>query len=125
MHADKILSRAYLQGLPEETRQKRINQSVREILQRLIPSVEQAAIAGKTSLLYEPKNYPLNHQSPPIPHDVLVEAFKLKFPDCTVTYFEDWILQELPEALRCLQRAGRVSAEQTKVLKTGILIDWS
>ena len=114
------MSRAYLQALPEETRQEKIRMEIHHHYVPLIRIVQEAAIAGKTSYLYDPnKKNPYSLQAPPIPIADLVEGFKLKFPGCTITYTEDWVLQEQSPHNR------QQIAEKTKVLKTGILIDWS
>jgi hypothetical protein len=128
MSSTFLMSRAYLQGLPEETRQKQINMVIDHHYNQLRQIVPQTAIAGKTSYLYELKPLPSAHPSAPPPPTIssedLVEAFKLKFPDCTITYFEDWVLQD-DKRNHHIKYPDNWVAEKIKVLKTGILIDWS
>ena len=49
------------------------------------------------------------HQSNPEPSDEVLAGLREKFPDCLVSFQEDWI--ETPHGM--------------KQLKKGILIDWS
>ena len=116
MSSTFVMSRAYLQGLPEKARQQKVNEEINRHYMQVINTVQEAALMGKTSYLYEPKNNPAPAflSTPSIPTEDLVKAFKVKFPDCKITYTEDWVLQEQWPLL-----------EKTKVLKTGILIDWS
>jgi hypothetical protein len=118
MNYPHVMSRTYLRDCPEEMRQRGIKIEIDRHYQQLLRIVPEAAIAGKTSYLYEPKAH-LGSTVQPISTEDLVEAFKLKFPGCTITYFEDWVLQEQSP------HHWQQTAEKTKVLKTGILIDWS
>jgi hypothetical protein len=114
------MSRAYLQALPEETRQEKIRMEINHHYVPLIRIVQEAAIAGKTSYLYNPNKNPYSRQAPPIPIADLVEGFKLKFPGCTITCADIWVLEEQSPHNR------QQTAEKFQVLTTGgIRIDWS
>ena len=102
-------SRSFLQGLPEQRKQQHIDLLIREFIHDL----QNAAAEGKTSYMYSPRDLKeigirlLN--KPPITNDELVSAFKKKFPDCDVSYQETWVNVSLNK----------------KILKKGIIIDWS
>jgi len=109
-------SRSFLQGLPEEEKQRRIDMIVNGFFQNL----RNAAIAGKTQYIYTPDCRNMSGpivlakrtQTPPEPiitNEDLIAAFQRKFPDCDVSYQETWV---------------EVDATN-KVLKKGIVIDWS
>ena len=105
-----ILSRAYLQGIPEMRRQEYID----KILQLCINNVLREAELGKTNYIYEPPNHnnPRVKQVPPPPTvttEELVLGLQKKFPDCFVAYQEVW----------------EVVTTNQKILKKGIVIDWS
>ena len=62
--------------------------------------------------MYDPNNRRPSCQNPPPPVitiDDLVSGFKKKFPDCDVSYQETWV---------------EVNSSN-RVLKKGIIIDWS
>jgi hypothetical protein len=114
-----IFSRSFLQGIPEQRKQHQID----SIIQGFINKLQNAAAEGKTYYLYDQNNikpethqlqtkmYQL-HQNPPLPTittDDLVSAFKIKFPDCDISYQETWV------------EVNSIN----KVLKKGIIIDWS
>ena len=103
------LSRAQLHDLPA----KRRRQAIVNYCDQLYGPVYQAASEGKTSYLhtlntretgirYSPTQYI------PTPEDIL-EGLKLKFPDCAISLFDDWV--DVRPGVR--ERRG------------GILIDWS
>ena len=117
-----IYNRSFLQSLPEMYKQDRADQIVESVIQ----SILSTARSEKTSYLYttyvEPpehikadvyamKQHLLQQQQPqpPVSYDYILQAFKNKFPECDVTYQESWI---------------DIDAS-TRVLKKGILIDWS
>jgi hypothetical protein len=117
-----IYNRSLLQSLPEMYKQDRADQIVENVIQ----SILSTARSGKTSYLYttyvEPPQHikaksglPLHYQlfgqqpEPPVSYDYIIQAFKKKFPECDVTYQETWI---------------DIDAT-TRILKKGILIDWS
>ena len=108
--SSQIFSRSFLQGIPEQRKQQEIDR----IIQGFIHNLLNAAAEGKTSYMYDP-NDPNNrrplglHQLPVITNDDLVSAFQKKFPECEVSYQETW-----------------VDINSTnRVLKKGIMIDWS
>lgn len=111
----------YLQSLPELAKQSQAN----SIVENNIQAILSTATSGKTSYLYttfvEPQEnlsessrnlmnlLNLEANVPPVPYEYIVLAFKKKFLGCEVTYKEEWI---------------DIDAK-TRVLKKGILIDWS
>jgi len=125
MNYPHVMSRTYLRDCPEEMRQRGIKIEIDQHYQQLLRVVPEAAIAGKTSYLYDLKPHFHFHSTvQPIPTEDLVEAFKLKFPGCAVSYFEDWVLQD-DKRNHHIKYPDNWVAEKTKVLKTCILIDWS
>jgi hypothetical protein len=113
---DTVLSRSYLLGLPDRRKRQEIN----AIFDTFLYSLERAASNGETSYFFNMTNmkqiapmtspYPFDSKkSHTIPIDEIVFEFKIKFPDCYVKYIEKWV----------------ESTANTRVLKRGILIDWS
>jgi hypothetical protein len=121
--SSQTYSRSFLQAqaTPEAHKQSYIEYS---IIGNFINYLHAAAKEGKTRYIYT--HSPAPHQisyarkmvkegtpSPPPPptitNDDLVAAFKLNFPDCDVSYEETWV---------------EVDATN-RVLKKGIVIDWS
>ena len=106
----QTFSRAYLKGIPEQRKQAAIAAIIKSISQSVINS----ATMEKTSYVYygeptqklrvmgEPK-------APEISIDDLVNAMRIVFPDCDVDYKE--IAQDM--------------GNNTQIVKTGIVIDWS
>jgi hypothetical protein len=107
---NEIFSRAYLRDLPEQYKQQHLN----AIIQSFIGELKSEAQLGKTSYTYIPKSTnQYNVGSPPTPaftNADLVAAFKLRFPDCNVSYQENWVT---------------VSPWSNKIFQAGIIIDWS
>jgi hypothetical protein len=114
--SSQTFSRSFLQAAPEREKQRHIEM----IIQGFLHNLQATAITGKTQYVYthNPAPHPIHSvkygsplpPSPPtITHEDLVEAFKLKFPDCHVSYEETW-LEVNPT---------------NRVLKKGIVIDWS
>jgi hypothetical protein len=121
--SSKVFSRSFLQSLPEVHKQQQADQIVEIAIHSILP----IARSGKTSYLYttyvEPpqhikgdvyamKQHLLQQQQqpqPPVSYDYILQSFKNKFPECDVTYQESWIDID----------------STTRVLKKGILIDWS
>lgn len=100
------LSRSYLQGIPEQRKQERIDYIIRGFMNEL----HNAAAAGKTSYMYSLNAVGQCNPPPPvITNDDLVSAFQKKFPDCDVSYQETWVDVN----------------PHNRVLKKGIVIDWS
>lgn len=105
--SSETFSRSYLQGLPEQQKRQHIETFVQEV----IGAVQSEATLGKTSYMYDPAPQRgfSNHIHLPITNDDLVVAIQRKFPDCSVSYQEIWV----------------DAKANTKVLKKGIVIDWS
>jgi hypothetical protein len=135
-----VLTREYLQGLPEANRLKKIKEeedrkakTVTAIVEYFRGSVLDAASKEKTSYLVEgskieelrninPNQCLSNNNTDWFRHQLrqtiftnkftdedVVAAFQAIFPDCKVTYEEQWV------------ETGR----DTRVRKAGIVIDWS
>jgi hypothetical protein len=108
MQFSNTLSRAQLQDLPA----KRRRDAIIAFCDQLHWAVNEAATLGKTSYLHTPNNRGTSgcHPPPyiPTPEDIM-EGLKLKFPDCTITLFDDWVDV----------RSG------VRERRTGYLIDWS
>ena len=105
----QTFTRAFLQGLPEQRKREEADRRI----QVHVDGIKQFAAQGKTSYMFEPDNNrhnPVQHHSIPVlTNDDFVAAFQRKFPDCTVTYQEAWV---------------DVDATN-RILKRGIVIDWS
>lgn len=111
----ETFSRSFLQGIPEQCKQNRID----GIMYDFITELKNTAAMGKTSYMYNLDNCrilnkPLfpggaNQTSPVITIDDLVSAFQRKFPDCDVSYKETWVDVD----------------SKTMSLKKGIVVDWS
>ena len=111
-----VYSRAYLQGLPEERKQKWIEANV---LQPIITAVNFSAGNGETSYIYKLSHMHSLHyglsKGKLAPHptvDELIIAICRKFPDCAVTYEETWIDVDNHN-------------QPTKILSKRIVIDWA
>ena len=104
-----MYTRAFLQGLPEQRKREEADRLINDHVER----VKQLAAQGKTSYMFEPDNKahkPPQHPSfPVVTNEHFIAAFQRKFPDCTVSYQEAWV---------------DVDATN-RILKRGILIDWS
>ena len=105
----QTFSRAFLQGLAEQRKRERADQ----LIHQHVESVKELAAQGKTSYIFEPDNNRHNprqhHSYPVLTNDDFVAAFQRKFPDCTVSYQEAWVDIDVTN----------------RVLKRGIMIDWS
>jgi hypothetical protein len=102
----QTFSRSFLQAAPEREKQRIIEQRrhyTDSIVNGFVNDLQKIAIEGKTRYVYT--------QNPPqtFTHEDLVAAFQRKFPDCDVSYEETWV---------------DVTATN-RVLKKGIVIDWS
>ena len=106
----QTFNRAFLQAAPERTKHAFIENN---IIGNFIHDLHRAANAGKTHYVYTYNPYAgqaLSNPPPPtITTDDLIAAFQRKFPDCDVSYQETWV---------------DVTATN-RVLKKGIVIDWS
>jgi len=103
--SSNTISRASLQGMPGRRKQGHIN----NIVDNIVSQVTSEANTGKTSYMYDPNQNIYGHKSIQITTDELVSALKIKFPDCDVSYEETWV--EISPG--------------NKVLKKGIVINWS
>jgi hypothetical protein len=102
----QIFSHEFLQAAPEREKQRILEERRRyseEIVNVFIQDLQKLAIQGKTRFVYT--------QNPPAPltyHELMV-SFQRNFPESNVSYEETWV---------------DVSATN-RVLKKGIVIDWS
>ena len=114
--SSKTISRASLKGLPEQQKMGQID----AIVNNTTGSIQSIAMSGKTSYMYElginkvaqeevDTTFNQPYRMTPITNDELIAGFKRKFPDCDISYQEAWIEVK----------------PNNKVLKKGILIDWS
>jgi hypothetical protein len=112
----QTFSRVKLQGRQEEMRKAAEEQrlwQIRQHVEQYVNQTERAvldeAAAGKTFYLHEVR----------LPHDCtnddILQGFRQKFLLCTVTLAEEWVDIGVPP--------GRT--QPTRVLKSGIKIDWS
>jgi hypothetical protein len=107
----QLYSRDYLQSMPEQRKQQEINGIVGQFQGELL----NAAASGKTSYMYvrQIENRPQiswpSHSPPPLTDAELVAGFFTRFPGCKIYYEESWV----------------ESGPTTRVLKKGIVIDWS
>jgi hypothetical protein len=106
----QTFSRSFLQSIPEQRKKQHIDRFILSFITQL----ENTAAVGKTSFLINPDSITNSSisQHPPAPvitNDDLISALQLKFPDCGISYQEIWI----------------DTHPNTRILKKGILIDWS
>ena len=92
MQFTQTYSRAKLQGIPAERRLQAIANHVEWMQQQVIDS----AAIGKSSYLhtYPPKGATARCCTPGhyVPtRDDIIEGLKIKFPDCDISYVEEWI----------------------------------
>ncbi len=113
----QTFNRAALQGRAEEmrkaaeaTRQFQLRQTVKQIVDQIERAVLDAAATDKTFYIHELRNMPGNCTI-----DDILRGFQEKFPECTVTFTEEWV--DVPN-----RHQGH---PPTRVLKSGIKIDWS
>jgi hypothetical protein len=115
-----MITRAFLQGLPEQRKresEQRKMQSADATIAPHVTYIQDSAALGKTSYMFEPDNPRHNNpnsqglvlQPNYLTADDFVAAFQRKFPDCTVSYQESWVDVNVTN----------------RVLKRGIVIDWS
>jgi hypothetical protein len=95
--------------MPEQRKQQQINGIVGQFQGELL----NAAASGKTSYMYvRPTNSGAVNCWPPPPiltDAELVAGFFTRFPGCKIYYEESWV----------------ESGPTTRILKKGIVIDWS
>lgn len=109
----QVFDREYLQNLAGLRKREQLN----EIMKYYEEFVRKEAIDGKTSYLASIQHVPRKNVAryageqplPPATTEELVEAFKKKYPGCGVSYKEEWV----------------DSDSSTRVLKKGVVIDWS
>jgi hypothetical protein len=111
-------NRTALQGRAEEMRKAAEALKLSLIRQRVEGYVNQneravldAAAKGESSYLHEVRTLPHD-----CTNDDLMRGFQEKFPDCTVTLAEEWVNH--------IGR-GNLRGVQTRILTSGIKIDWS
>jgi predicted adenine nucleotide alpha hydrolase (AANH) superfamily ATPase len=117
-------SREYLRGIPGKLKQKRKQDLIRVMVGSVGNPVTVAATKEKTSYMIDEQVY-AKYQVPPHPQEFqhletylrdvvltkeeILYALQEKFPGCVVSFQETWVDAE----------------DNTRVLKKGILIDWS
>lgn len=106
----KLYTREELQNLPKELRKGYLNQVVNRYVQEII----NAASNGKTStvieMLIDGKNCGRIQTWEKTPtYEEMEEILKERFPGCRIAYEEVWVEKDI----------------NTRVLKKGIVIDWS
>jgi hypothetical protein len=102
----QVYSRDYLQNIPQQRKQQRIDGIVSNFSKSLI----DAAAEGKTSYMYVLyTNDTLVMSWPPLTDAELIAGFFTRFPGCKIYPEEEWV----------------ESGPTTRVLKKGIVIDWS
>jgi len=129
--SSQIYSRQYLQGLPAAHRRQMLDNDVFRLFQQILQPLQAAALRGETRYLHDmtqwmeqqinshsritPKEARFNQQMQAYqqtlvaPSDELLAGLKEKFPDCDVSFQEDWV----------------ETRQGVRELKKGILIDWS
>ena len=104
-----MFSREYLQSVPEQRKQEQIDGIVSQFSNYLI----NAAAQGKTSYMYvRPTNSGSAGCWPPPPSLTdaeLIAGFFTRFPGCKIYNEEEWV----------------ENGPTTRILKKGIVIDWS
>ena len=104
--AQQNYSREYLQNLVTQHKTAHIDY----LINAFVPDLRADAARGKTTYVYEFSR--LNSTYPAqavITIDDLIERFHVRFPNCQISYQEKW--SDTTSSLR--------------ILKRGILIDWS
>jgi hypothetical protein len=126
MSAVKEYSRAYLQYLPEERKQAHIKHIIHHILNTVLSN----AAAGITSYFYDMSSPPKTIQTPTpiITNEEYLAGFKTTFPDCDVSYAEEWVEVPANQNTYTKHHVKQMVGTPTstiKVLQKGITIDWS
>lgn len=102
----QVYSRDYLKNIPQERKKQKIDR----IVAGIINDIHNAAAAGGTSYRYvrstEVKSYP---PDPVLTDAEIVAGFFECFPGCKIYYEDNWV----------------ESGKDIKILKKGIVIDWS
>ena len=118
---EKVYSRSYLQGMPEERKKQLIDKMIQEFIHELIALSARGETSYRFPIVYQT---PLLHQTGMKPQiintshgnipanisiDELVARFQSKFPECQISYDESWIDQSATR----------------RYLSKAIIIDWS
>ena len=112
-HLGQVFDRAYLQSLAGIRKREQLQ----HVLHYYEEAIKTAAMDGKTSYLAANIQYIPYHTTyrkgpqplaPPTTEEI-IEAFQNKYPGCCVSYKEEWVDTD----------------SNTRVLKKGIMIDWS
>ena len=113
-HLGQVFDRTYLQSLAGIRKREQLQQ----VLRHYEEAIKTAAMDGKNSYLASNIQYIPYHTHcrdrqqqalPPPTTEEIIEAFQNKYPGCDVTYKEEWVDTD----------------SNTRVLKKGIMIDWS
>lgn len=108
-HNSIVYTRDYLQSAPEREKQYRIDYIVNTFRDEL----HKAAKQGKTSYMYVMPNKTIGvncwPHEPEITDAELIAGLFARFPGCNIFYEEKWVDTD----------------NSTRVLKKGIVIDWS
>ena len=91
-----MYSRLYLQNIPKQ---------IDVLVSLFIRELKAKAALGETSYLCESMLY----EQFDLSTEILIPAFKLRFPDCKIVYQETWSVTE----------------SRDNLCKIGVLIDWS
>ena len=107
------ISRLFLKMAPEREKQKQLD----GIVERIVSEVQRSAIRGETSYMFsgDMRIHTGGNQTA-FTNDEVVYALQQNFPDCNVSYEENWVDAK--------DKRGNVIPTH-KVLEKGIIIDWS
>lgn len=112
MEFKQTFNREFLRTAYERALEQQRIQAITQVVERTSGHVLQAANIGKTQYTIEMNDRTAIQTSNYIPStEELVDAFRLKFPDCRVEYGETW------------EASPKNPNQMNK--KSGIVIDWS
>lgn len=112
MEFKQTFNREFLRTAYERTLEQQRIQAITRCVEQVCGQVLQSANIGKTQHTIEMNDRSAVQISPYIPStQELIDAFRLKFPDCRVEYGETW------------EPSPRNPNQMNK--KSGIIIDWS
>lgn len=112
MEFTQTFNREFLRTAYERALEQQRIQTITRWVEQASPLVLQSATLGKTQYTVEVRDTRGLQTSNYIPTpEELVEAFRLKFPDCRVEYGETW------------ESSPKNPNQMNK--KSGIIIDWS
>ena len=109
---DRVYSRSYLQGIPEERKKQVIDQMIQGFIHELIALSARGETSYRFPVVYQtPQLMNTSHGNIPahISIDEIVARFQIKFPECNISYDESWIDQSATR----------------RYLSKAIIIDWS